>query len=395
MTQAPFIAVADDLTGAAEIAALGHRHGLESVIFTEGQPVSDREQLVVYDTDSRLDPPDVAAEKLARLGRELVGRPRGMIFKKTDSVLRGPVRGEVEALSRALGLRRVVLVPANPTLGRTIRDGQYSINGVPLNQTPFAHDPHHPAGSGSVLDLLGLDGALPVVVRNATDPLPADGLIAGNVESVTQAQAWARTVALTDLPAGGADFFSALLDRRGLKPTADRATFAPAAPTLIVSGTTSSTGALRAHAGRDGVAIAPMPAEIADPAIDATTAVQVWIDAVASRLAAEGAAVVLYDGPRVPGPFAAAAIRHTLARCVRDLAGRGTMRHVVVEGGATAASIARECRWSKLQLVHEWAQGVASLRPSDPTAPVLTLKPGSYAWPAALWTHILATASPH
>lgn len=384
--------VADDLTGAAEIAALGFRHGLRSVVATgpASQPI--QADLVVHDTDSRLDLPGIAARKLATLGERLRPLPSGLIYKKTDSVLRGSVRLEVESLARALGRTRVLLLPANPTLGRTIRDGRYEIDGVPLDRTAFARDPHHPARSADVLHLLGEAGEFPVAVRSVTDPLPDRGLILANAASASEVHAWAQLATAVDLPAGGAEFFSALLSRSHPISPAPPANFPPDSPTLIVSGTTSSAGvALRAAARRDGLAIVPMPAQIAAGVQDQAAATDEWIEAVRSRLMKAGLAIVLHDGPVVDDPRVASAIRGALAECTGRLTSRGVVRHLVVEGGATAAAIARRSGWSELCMVHEWAQGVASLRPAIQGSLLMTMKPGSYAWPSLLWRHLLAS----
>ncbi len=394
MPRAPFIAIADDLTGAAEIAAFGFRHGLASVVAIDGTNLPDQAELIVFDTDSRLDEPRVAAEKLSKLGSALARQPRDLLYKKTDSVLRGCVRAELEALAGALGLPRVVFLPANPTLGRTIRDGRYAIDGVPLHQTTFAHDPHHPAKSDSVRDLLGSAGALPVTVHHATDALPKAGLVVGNAASAADVHAWARQITAQDLPAGGGEFFSALLGQRGLNPPAPSREFLPGSPTLIVSGTTSSAGStLRASARRDGVTLLPLPGTIASDRATAAADIEAWTKAVRARLAESGVALIVYDGPIVSGPLVAGAIRRAFAQCVGELVQRGALQHVIVEGGATAVAIARELDWRELRLAHEWSHGVASLRPVNHASLVLTMKPGSYAWPELLWRHILHSRS--
>jgi len=389
MPRAPIIAIADDLTGAAEIAALGFRHGLESAVVIAGTQLPAGVDLAVFDTDSRLDEPHLAAEKLTALGRALAGNPWGLLYKKTDSVLRGEVRAEIEALSGALGLPRVMLLPANPTLGRRVHDGHYTIDGVALHQTAFANDPHHPAKSDCVRDLLG-PGLRGLVIKNYTDLLPAGGIVVCNAATSEDVQGWAGRVTANDLSAGGGEFFSALLDPHGLSSSRRLANFSPPSPTLIVSGTMSSAGVmLRDNARRAGVAILPMPATIMSGDEPSLTAVEAWIESVRLHLAEAGVAVVVFDGPRASGPIVSAAIRRAFATCVSELLKREAVQHVIVEGGATAASIARELGWQELHLTHEWSHGVASLRTAKHTSIVLTMKPGSYDWPDLLWQHVL------
>ena len=76
------------------------------------------------------------------------------VYKKVDSVLRGQVVAELEAMMPQLGLKRALLVPANPALGRTISDGEYFIHGRPIHKTEFARDAEHPRLSPRVLDLM-------------------------------------------------------------------------------------------------------------------------------------------------------------------------------------------------------------------------------------------------
>jgi D-threonate/D-erythronate kinase len=390
MARVPIIVIADDLTGAAEIAAIGDRHGLASIVLTDVRPPTGNAGLIVYDTDSRLDQPGVAAEKIGRLARVLVARPRDLIYKKTDSVLRGAVRAELESLAAGLGCSRVLLVPANPALGRVVRDGRYAIGGVPLHHTTFARDPHHPATTDSMRELLGNAGTLAVFTLNPTDRLPAAGLIAGNATNRANLDAWARQLSADVLPAGGAEFFSAVLSSRGLAPVAHATGFFPAAPTLVVSGTASSAGAiLRDTSRRDHVPIVPMPAEALSESPAASAAATRWIDAVQNQLATAGRAIAVFDGPHSVDPRVAAAIRAAFANCVRELVGRGALRHLIVEGGATAATITGALGWNELQIAHEWSTGVASLQPVGNVPVVVTMKPGSYAWPDELWRHIL------
>jgi hypothetical protein len=52
-----------------------------------------------------------------------------------------------------------------------------------------------------------------------------------------------------------------------------------------------------------------------------------------------------------------------------------------VEGGATAAALVRRLGWVRLSVCQEWATGVVSLEIKGQAQPLVTMKPGSYAWP--------------
>jgi uncharacterized protein YgbK (DUF1537 family) len=74
-----------------------------------------------------------------------------LIYKKTDSTLRGNIRAELHALSL---IGPVLYVPAYPQLGRTVQDGCLHVHGIPVEQTPFALDPLHPVRNGNIAALL-------------------------------------------------------------------------------------------------------------------------------------------------------------------------------------------------------------------------------------------------
>ena len=205
--------IADDLTGAAELGALGWRHGLRAEIVRSGKP-SGAAGLVCVDTDSRACDPDEAAKRAAAAAKMLRAAGAKWIYKKVDSVLRGQVTAELEAVLKQLKLQRALLLPANPTLGRTIKDGHYFLNGKPLHKTEFGHDPHFPRRSSQVLRLVKVPEMFSMRVANG-DRAVADGMIViGDAQSALDLQRWAENCDAQMLPAGGADFFGALLKNK-------------------------------------------------------------------------------------------------------------------------------------------------------------------------------------
>jgi uncharacterized protein YgbK (DUF1537 family) len=59
--------------------------------------------------------------------------------------------------------------------------------------------------------------------------------------------------------------------------------------------------------------------------------------------------------------------------------------HVFAEGGATASELVHCMGWSRLIVEGELAPGVATLSVGNSQSTLLTIKPGTYAWPAQ-WT---------
>ncbi|MEU9882295.1 four-carbon acid sugar kinase family protein [Streptomyces phaeochromogenes] len=121
-------ALADDLSGAAEVAAaLGLRGRI--VLGPATAPPRDGES-VVLDLDTRqLAPEDAASAVRAALAYA----DGGVVLKKIDSLLRGNLAAEAAAY--AAGATGVVIAPALPVAGRTVREGVVNLHGTALHTT--------------------------------------------------------------------------------------------------------------------------------------------------------------------------------------------------------------------------------------------------------------------
>jgi uncharacterized protein YgbK (DUF1537 family) len=96
-------------------------------------------RVVSVNADSRHLPADRAAHRVREIAARL-GSGYDVVFKKVDSTLRGNVVAETLALMQATGRRRAIVAPAFPAQGRTVSGGVVHVKGIPLAQTPFAHD---------------------------------------------------------------------------------------------------------------------------------------------------------------------------------------------------------------------------------------------------------------
>ncbi|HUP10623.1 MAG TPA: four-carbon acid sugar kinase family protein, partial [Niastella sp.] len=132
--------IADDFTGAAELAGIGLRYHLKVELGAQVNKETKADLFVVA-TDTRSLSEAEAVQEMEKHTRELMALQPEMIFKKTDSVLRGHVLAEMRAQLSLSGFEKAVLVSANPALGRTISDGQYYLQGKPVHESSFSHDP--------------------------------------------------------------------------------------------------------------------------------------------------------------------------------------------------------------------------------------------------------------
>jgi uncharacterized protein YgbK (DUF1537 family) len=233
------VIIADDLSGAAELAGIAYSRGLSAEVQREFSAATDAEVIAV-DTDSRGLQPGEAAARVAAVTRAVVASRPAWIFKKTDSVLRGHPAAEIAAILSVANLPRAILVPANPSRGRTISGGVYYVGGAPLERTAFANDPEFPRRSSLVGDLLG----------------QAPGIITPDVPDIATVAALPRSLDAQCLPAGGADFFTAVLaERTGssawMSPLSRRLSLAP--PRLLVCGSKVSWPGRRAACRAAGI----------------------------------------------------------------------------------------------------------------------------------------------
>jgi D-threonate/D-erythronate kinase len=379
--------VADDFSGAAEIGAVGWQHGLKTVVTTDHRVDLDAD-LIVVDTNSRSGSRADARTLVLALATVLAEAKPEWIFKKTDSVLRGHILTEVDALLEGLGRSRAVLVPANPSLGRTMRGGEYFVGSQPLHFTAFSEDEEYPARTSRVLDLLGADGPR---VRHAScpgEPGPDPGILVGDAAAATDLACWAAAVGDGIIPGGGADFFAALLAARLFQPVprSDESmrTYAERSGLYLVG---SRTPASRISIGRLEELGFVMPPEAAN---GASRSDEEWADRLADHLS-RFSRVVVTSGALDQGS-AGSGDPGRLVRVARLVLDRLPVQEVIVEGGSTASQLVRALDWHSFLPVTELGRGIVRMAVLHHDDVHVTVKPGSYLWPATDVTVPGATA---
>ncbi|MEU5612422.1 four-carbon acid sugar kinase family protein [Streptomyces sparsogenes] len=128
------LAVADDLSGAAETAAGLASRTTRSRVVLVGTAAAPRHpgEATVLDLDSRR----LSAAEAARAVRAALALSPSddtLVLKKIDSLLRGNIAAEVAAL--AGGGAGVVVAPALPAAGRAVRGGVVHLGATPLHRT--------------------------------------------------------------------------------------------------------------------------------------------------------------------------------------------------------------------------------------------------------------------
>jgi uncharacterized protein YgbK (DUF1537 family) len=383
--------IADDLTGAAELGAVGLRHGLRAEIVRRGEP-SGRADLVCVDTDSRSCEPAAAAKRAAAAAKMLRAAGARWIYKKVDSVLRGQVTAEVEAVMKQLKLERALLLPANPSLGRTIRDGQYFVHGKPIHKTEFLHDPEYPRRSSQVVRLLDAPENFLLRVVNGDRTLATGTIVIGEATTAADVQSWAGFFDAEMLPAGGSEFFNALLAAENLIPPVGEISLpeAPAGREFFISGTsTQSARQFALGEKKRKTPVFSLPLELAWGAEFTPAAVEAVTQRVVAAFQEKSRVILAVGLPPVRDVVIARKLSKSIVRVAEQVMRQVAVTKVFAEGGATAVELVRRMGWSRLTVLRELAPGVATLAVDDGASILLTIKPGTYAWPAQ-WTTGLA-----
>lgn len=379
--------IADDLTGAAEIGAVGLRHGLCAEIIRHGKP-SGRAEVVCVDTDSRSCSPEEAGNRAAAAAKLLQAAGAQWIYKKVDSVLRGQVTAEVEAVMTQLRFNRALLLPANPALGRVIRDGQYMVRGKLIHRTEFAHDPEYPRRTSQVLRLLKLPDKFLIRVSNGDRSLADNTIVVAEAATSGEVQDWAMRRGADMLPAGGSEFFSALLDTEQVPTLQGEVTLPESTPgrELFVCGTsTESARKFLTTARRVGVPVFSLPQEMTWGAELSNAAAEAITGRVIAAFESHPRVILSVGLPLVRNAAIARQLSHFVVRIAESVLRRVRIANVFAEGGATSAELVRCMGWARLAVQRELAPGVAVLAVEGGESTLLTIKPGTYAWPAK-WT---------
>jgi uncharacterized protein YgbK (DUF1537 family) len=304
------------------------------------------------------------------------------IFKKVDSLLRGQPRVEIEALMQAGHWERAVLIPANPSRGRTISGGQYLVSGVPIQETMFAKDPEFPRTSADVKSLIGA-GVLPVHNVRTPAKLPLSGIIIPDVESTEDIRCWAETIDSSVLAAGAADFFAVMLDRWCGSVAVSDISVSPGIelPGLLVCGSYVAWQSRKNECASAGLPVW----EVGRTGADDERGGDERVTAAHAFQLRHG--LVLFSGEALVSDVERAERLCELGRIAALLVREAKPRTLLLEGGATAAAVVSQLGWNRFAVLpSNMPAGVGMLKPmDDENAPVVLIKPGSYVWPTAIW----------
>lgn len=153
--------VADDVTGANDIGIMFSNGGCRTNVFSiQADHLSFPDfswypaDVVVLDTNSRLDSAQLAYQKVYKATRYLKDAGCKRFFNKTCSVFRGNIGAEFDAMLDALDLEFAVVVLGFPKNGRITINGIHYVHGEKLEDSEFRNDPIHPMRNSNLVEIL-------------------------------------------------------------------------------------------------------------------------------------------------------------------------------------------------------------------------------------------------
>ncbi|MEM6974558.1 MAG: 3-oxo-tetronate kinase [Pseudomonadota bacterium] len=400
-------AIADDFTGATDLAGLiarsGHRVALR--IGVPDEPPAATAPFEVIALKSRTAPVDEAVGDARRALAWLRQAGAERFFWKYcstfDSTAEGNIGPVAEALMADLDATQTIYCPAFPENGRTIFMGNLFVGDESLAESPMKDHPLTPMRDSNLMRLLGAQTTRPVGLANRLTvaagaealsarlgALAAEGVGHVIVDAVADGDLTTIAAACRHMPliTGGSALampLPALWQADGLLPAPDPADrpVAPRAGAIVLSGSCS------AMTNRQVAAFSPTnPAFKLDPLHLAENGPAVALDWLAEQPA--DAAPILYAtaepalvraaqarlGIGAAGEIVEQALGEIAVRA-RDL-GR---RQIVVAGGESSGAVTRALGITRLEIGPEIAPGVPwCFAESDGARVAIALKSGNF-----------------
>jgi D-threonate/D-erythronate kinase len=381
--------IADDLTGAADAGVQLVRAGYRTAVVFHGEEVPTTDiDAVSFDTDSRTMPAGFAAKRVVEVARAVRGAR--IVYKKSDSTLRGNVAAELVALSGVAGRERTVVAPAFPAAGRTTLDGTQLVHGVPVDETEMRDDPQTPVREAHIPTLLAeaFSSIGTLGVEDVADSgrvrqvLEENECVVADAERASDLKVLVRAVSdparvLWAGSAGLAFALGSVYPGPGAGDTDESG--APVRPVLVVVG--SLSGVAREQVRR-------LVQEYGDISVEAGGGEAV----AAARDALSGATCAVVHSPEKEDA-SGEAVLGSLAEVVGRLSEENLFGGLILTGGATAVGVARRLGATGILLRGEVEAGVPAGTLIGPRPYPVVTKAGGFGGPDTLVGAVEALAT--
>lgn len=399
-----FAAIADDYTGASDLAGMLHLAGVPAVqVFgvpeNLGEKAAVPDGAIVVALKTRSVAPETAVElSLRALGQVRKLAPRQVQFKYCstfDSTPRGNIGPVTEALLDAMGVACTVAVPALPVNGRTQYLGHLFVEGRLLAESPLRDHPLNPMTDSDLVRWLSAQTSarvglvpLPVVlagagvIQRSLQELENQGVRIALVDAVTDADLDAIAAAVADMPliTGGSGITHALARLWQRQGSLGCPSATPRLPrgkgTLILAGSCSAATLQqleRWEAAGNTILRVSEPAQVASAG-----------GYVRAEIARTGIATIVSSAApssRNPDPHAAQAFERAFGELATEVVREALADNIIVAGGETSGAVVDALAIQAARVVGVVAPGVPSLLSLDERRLWLVLKSGNFGGP--------------
>ncbi|MCP8895237.1 four-carbon acid sugar kinase family protein [Shinella daejeonensis] len=403
-------AIADDLTGATDLALTLSREGMRTVqvvgVPPEGFTAGDAEAVVVALKSRTIAPQEAVSLSLAALERLRAAGARQIVFKYCstfDSTEKGNIGPVTDALADTLGTQITIVCPSFPANGRTVYHGHLFVGDDLLSESPMKDHPLTPMRDSSLLRLMQAQSHRRVglirreIVAAGPQEVHAaleDARLAGNgivvIDAICDEDLRTIGAAVADLPlvTGGSGIALGLpanFRRQGLlaPPATAKAFGALAGRAVVLSGSCSKMTREQirtaVHAGMPALKIDPL--QLAGGDLTPQAAVEWAIatkDAIPLLYSSADPAEVQKAQNALGRERAGALVEAFLAEVATALRAQGFSRFLVA-GGETSGAVVEALRVPALFIGPEidpgvpWTLGIGMDQPI-----ALALKSGNF-----------------
>lgn len=405
--------VADDVTGACDLAGVVRAAGLVTVVRLGAPEPGDElapAECAVVALSTRTATRESAVAESTAAGRWLLTNGAARLYQKYcstfDSTEAGNIGPVADALADLVGGTSAG-TPATPTVGRTVYQGHLFVDSRLVSESPLRHHPLTPMTDADLVRVLGTQTDRPVnlvswqtfgargdaagvtAVRDGVDRAIGHVLLDALCDDDLDVHAAALFDG--DELLGGASGLAAALARRHRHARGPSGAGGNALPPvepggrLIVAGSCSRRTLEQVAAFRGPV----VRLNVDDLAADLTATVAVAVGAVATELAADNTRPVLVTTSLGPTELARVQERHgrdraarlaetALATVARTAVAELGTRRLIVAGGETSGAVTAALGVRQVQVGDQVAPGVPWTVSAGRPRLALLLKSGNF-----------------
>ncbi|TQI76222.1 uncharacterized protein YgbK (DUF1537 family) [Bosea sp. AK1] len=405
--------IADDMTGATDVALMLNRAGMRTVqvigVPPAGSALPEADAVVVA-LKSRTNPvAEAVADSLAACEALLKGGARQILFKYCstfDSTAEGNIGPVANALAERLGAKLAIVCPAFPANGRSIYQGYLFVGAMPLHESSMKDHPLTPMRDSNLMRLMSVQAktdvglvdyatvlAGPAAVKARLAKLQADGVRYAVTDALTNEDLMTLGHAVSEhvLLTGGSGIAMGLpqnFRRAGLLPERPGPVElkAPAGRAGIISGScsTATRGQIKAALEAGYPALKVDPFALVDGSQNAEGLAAWALTQPADKpflvYSSDDPAEVAAVQDKLGRERAGSIVEHAFAEVARLLAEGGVTR-LLVAGGETSGATVLGLGIRTLEIGPEIDPGVPWTRVVDGPEMVVALKSGNFGTP--------------